>query len=185
MSPALGTKYPLPRQTRFIIVKEAPNEFAWYRNPGELRMADLNSGRSEPLVRGLPALDYDISADGQQVVMWTTDREGKPRLWAVPLDRSSPPVQIPNVEGAQPRFLPGGDILFRHLEGMSTLFTAFTRTALDCGRRSQKRCFFCTLFHQRAAGSMPGLRFPAMDHLQFRPSRWTGGLQSNSETSSK
>ena len=158
MSPALGTKYPLPRQTRFIIVKEAPNEFAWYRNPGELRMADLNSGRSEPLVRGLPALDYD---------------------------RSSPPVQIPNVEGAQPRFLPGGDILFRHLEGMSTLFTAFTRTALDCGRRSQKRCFFCTLFHQRAAGSMPGLRFPAMDHLQFRPSRWTGGLQSNSETSSK
>jgi hypothetical protein len=29
-------------------------------------------------------------------------------------------VQMPNVEGGQPRFLPGGDILFRHLEGMST-----------------------------------------------------------------
>jgi len=28
----------------------------------------------------------------------------------------SPPVQIPNVEGAQPRFGPGGDIIFRQAE---------------------------------------------------------------------
>jgi hypothetical protein len=49
-------------------------------------MADLYSGRSEPLVRGFPVLDYDISADGRQVVMSTTDREGKSRLWAAPLD---------------------------------------------------------------------------------------------------
>jgi eukaryotic-like serine/threonine-protein kinase len=104
----------------YLIVKQAPNEFAWYRNPGELRIADLQSGRSEPLVRGFPVLDYDISADGQQVVMGTTDREGKPRLWVVPFDRSSPPVQIPNVEGGHPKFGPGGDIFFRHVEEMST-----------------------------------------------------------------
>ena len=103
----------------YLIVKQAPNEFTWYRNPGELRIADLETGRSEPLVRGVPVLEYDISADGQQVVMWTTDREGKSRLWLAPLDRSSTPVQIPNVEGVEPRFVPGGDILFRHLEGMS------------------------------------------------------------------
>jgi hypothetical protein len=103
----------------YTIVKQAPNEFAWYRDPGELWIADLESGRSEPLVRGFPVLEYDISADGQQVVMWTTDREGKSRLWLAPLDRSSPPVQIPNVEGVQPRFVPGGDILFRHLDEMS------------------------------------------------------------------
>ena len=103
----------------YLIVKEAPNEFAWYRNPGELRIADLQSGRSEPLVPGLRILDYDISADGQQVVMWTTDREGKPRLWVAPFDRSSPPVQMPNVEGGSPRFGPGGDIFFRHLDGKS------------------------------------------------------------------
>ena len=103
----------------YMIVKQAPNESTWYRNPGELRIADLESGRSEPLVRGFPVLEYDISADGQQVVMWTTDREGKSRLWLAPLDRSSPPVQIPDVEGAQPRFVPGGDILFRHLDGLS------------------------------------------------------------------
>jgi Tol biopolymer transport system component len=104
----------------YLVVREAPNEFAWYRNPGELRIADLQSGRSEPLAPGLPILDYDISADGQQVVMWTTDREGKPRLWVAPLDRSSPPMQVPNVEGGSPKFGPGGDVFFRHVEGMST-----------------------------------------------------------------
>jgi Tol biopolymer transport system component len=100
----------------YLIAKEAANQFAWYRNPGELRIADLESGRSEPVLRGLPVLDYDISSDGRKVVMWTTDREGKSRLWLAPLDHISPPVQIPNVEGAQPRFGPGGDILFRQGE---------------------------------------------------------------------
>ena len=103
----------------YMIVKQAPNQFAWYRNPGELRIADLESGRSEPLVPSLPVLEYDVSADGRQVVMSTTDREGKPRLWVVPFDRSSPPVQLPNVEGASPKFGEGDDIFFRHLDGKS------------------------------------------------------------------
>ncbi len=102
----------------YLIVREAP--FASYGYQGELRTADMESGRSEPLVSGLPVLDYDISADGQQVVMWTTDPEGKPRLWVARLDRSSSPAQIPNVEGRSPLFGPSGDIFFRHLEGTST-----------------------------------------------------------------
>jgi DNA-binding winged helix-turn-helix (wHTH) protein/Tol biopolymer transport system component len=90
---------------------------ASYRDPGEVRVADLESGRSEPLVPGFLALDYDISADGRQVVMETTDGSGKPQVWLAPLDRSAPPRQIPNVAGAQPKFLPGGEILFRRTEG--------------------------------------------------------------------
>jgi Tol biopolymer transport system component len=101
----------------FRIVKEAPNEFDWYRDLGELRVADLESGRSDPLVRGFQALDYDISADGRQVVMETADPEGKPQLWLAPLDRSSPLRQLPNAAGGQPRFGPGGEIFFRHKEG--------------------------------------------------------------------
>jgi class 3 adenylate cyclase/Tol biopolymer transport system component len=97
----------------YRIVREPPSETGLYRDPGEVRVANLKSGRSEPLVRGFQALDYDISADGRQVVMETTDREGKPRLWLAPLDRSSPPHQIPNVVGGQPRFGPGGEIFFR------------------------------------------------------------------------
>ncbi len=101
----------------YRIVKEPPSESAFYRDLGEVRVADLESGRSEPLVRGLEALNYDISRDGQQVAMETADREGKPQIWLVPLDRNSPPRQIPNVQGGSPRFGPGGEILFRHMEG--------------------------------------------------------------------
>ena len=82
-------------------------------------VADLESGRSEPLAPGFPALDYDISPDGRQVVMEAADAAGKPRLWLAPLDRSSPPRQIPNVEGRKPLFGPGGEIFFRHNEGPS------------------------------------------------------------------
>ncbi len=109
------------RKLCYRIVREAPNESQWYRDAGEVRVADLESGRSEPLVRGFQALDYDISADGRQVVMETADGEGKPRIWLAPFDRSSPPRQIPNVEGGAPRFGPGGEILFRRMEGKPSM----------------------------------------------------------------
>ena len=104
----------------YVVAKEATNDFAWYRNPGELHIADLQSGRSEPLQRGFPVQDYDISADGQRVVVWTTGRDGKSQFWLAPLDRSSSPVLIPNVEGSSPMFGPDGDIFFRHIEKTST-----------------------------------------------------------------
>lgn len=103
----------------YLTVIKAPNQFAWYRNPGDLQVADLESGRSEQLVPGLPVLDYEISADGRLVVMSTTDAGAKPRLWVMPFDRSSPPTQIPNVEGASPMFGAGDEIFFRHLDGTS------------------------------------------------------------------
>jgi hypothetical protein len=108
------------RKLCYRIVREAPNESAFYRDAGEVRVVDLESGRSEPLARGLQALDYDLSADGRQLVVETTDGEGKPRLWIAPFDRSSPPRQVPSVEGGAPRFGPDGEIFFRHFEGTST-----------------------------------------------------------------
>jgi hypothetical protein len=62
-------------------------------------------------VPGFQALDYDILGDGTQVVMEAEDAEGKPRLWLAS-GRSSPPRQIPNVEGRTPRFGPTGEIYF-------------------------------------------------------------------------
>jgi Tol biopolymer transport system component len=103
----------------YTIVRELPNQFAWHRNPGELRVADLESGRSEPLVPGLPVLEYDFSADGRLVVISTPDSEGKPQLWVMPFDRSSPPVQITSLVGSSPRFGAGNDIFFRHMDGKS------------------------------------------------------------------
>jgi hypothetical protein len=109
------------RKLLYRIVKEAPSEWAFYRDAGEVRVADLESGRSEPLVPGIQALDYDISSDGRQVVMETADGEGKPRLWVAPVDRSAPPRQVPNVEGGAPRFGPSGEIFFRRTGGQSTM----------------------------------------------------------------
>ena len=104
----------------YRIVREPPSEFNFYRDFGELRVVDLDSGRSRPIAQGFQASNYDVSADGRQVVMETADRDGKPQLWLAPLDGSSPPHQIPNVQGGAPRFMPSGEILFRRVEGSGT-----------------------------------------------------------------
>jgi Tol biopolymer transport system component len=91
-------------------------------NGSELWVADLESGRSEPSLPGFPLGEtvdttYDISPDGRHVIVQAHDRDGKSRLWLAPIDRRSPPRQIPNVEGDGPLFGPGGDIFFRAREG--------------------------------------------------------------------
>jgi serine/threonine protein kinase/Tol biopolymer transport system component len=105
----------------YRVVREPPNEFAFFRDPGEVIVADLKSGRSEPLERGFQVLNFDISRDGRLVVMEAPDEEGRARLWLAALDRSAPLRQIPNVEGGQPHFGPDDEILFRHNEGASTV----------------------------------------------------------------
>ena len=104
----------------YRVVKEQPSEYAYYRDLGPVMMADVRSGRVEPVVRDFRVLNFDISPDGRQVVMEAPDETGRSRLWLAPLDRSVSVRQLPNVEGGQPHFLPGGDILFRHNEGGST-----------------------------------------------------------------
>jgi Tol biopolymer transport system component len=93
----------------------------------ELWVAELDSGRSEPLLPGFAVATagdgslggYDVSADGRQVVMTSRDSGGKTRLWLAPLDRGSPPRQIPNVEGGQPVFGSTGEVFFRSVQGTS------------------------------------------------------------------
>ena len=93
-------------------------------DPSELRVVELESGRSDPLLPGLPVRgnlgqSYDIALDGQQVVAAAPDRDGKRRLWLAPLDGQSPPRRIPNVEGDMPFFGPGDEVYFRAQEGTS------------------------------------------------------------------
>jgi Tol biopolymer transport system component/predicted Ser/Thr protein kinase len=92
--------------------------------PKELWMAELDTGRNEPVLPGfrmneyqIPRVPYDISPDGQHVVVEVADAEGRDRLWLAPLDRSSPPRQIPNVEGHGPLFLSNAEVVFRGREG--------------------------------------------------------------------
>ena len=51
--------------------------------------------------------------------MASPDNGGKFRLWLAPLDRRSPPRQIPNIEGEQPVFGATGEVFFRSVEGTS------------------------------------------------------------------
>jgi Tol biopolymer transport system component len=97
----------------YRMAKEPPSEYDFFREAGELRIVDLKSGRSEPLVRGLEVADYDISPDGREVVMQVPDEHGKQKLWLAPFDRSTPPRLIPNAEGTSPRFGRDGEVLFR------------------------------------------------------------------------
>jgi Tol biopolymer transport system component len=96
--------------------------------PGELWLAELDSGRNERLLPGFRIAStlratgdpgYDISPDGRRLLLAASDRSGKTRLWLAPLDRRSPPRQVPDVEGDHPFFGPGEEIYFRAVEGNS------------------------------------------------------------------
>jgi Tol biopolymer transport system component len=114
-----------------------------YGGSSELRVADLESGRSEPLlpglaVAGLPGRGYDISRDGRWVVASATDREGRSRLWLAALDRQSPPRQIPNAEGDQPLFGTGGEIFFRSIESASAFIYRIDQDGTNGRKVSQQ-----------------------------------------------
>jgi DNA-binding winged helix-turn-helix (wHTH) protein/Tol biopolymer transport system component len=100
------------RKLCYRILLKAPNNFQFSREEGPVWLADLDSGRSSPLVSDFPVLAYDISQDGRQVVLEAEDQEGKPRLWLTTFERQLPPQPIPNVEGRQPSFGPGNEIFF-------------------------------------------------------------------------
>jgi serine/threonine protein kinase/Tol biopolymer transport system component len=84
-------------------------------DPSEVWVTDLESGRSEQVLSGFSVVGmfaYDISSDGGQLIVASPDREGKSRLWLAPLDRRSPPRQLPNVVGRHPRFGTADEIFF-------------------------------------------------------------------------
>ena len=56
----------------YRMVKEQPNEYAYYRDPGEVMVVDLKTGRAEPVAPGFRVLNFDISPDGREVVMEAT-----------------------------------------------------------------------------------------------------------------
>ena len=63
-------------------------------NSEELWMVDLDSGRTEAVLPGVPMSEFDISPDGQHVTFAALDAEGNSRLWVAPLDRHTPPKQL-------------------------------------------------------------------------------------------
>jgi WD40 repeat protein len=101
----------------YKVVKSASSIWNFREVPGEVRVMDLNTGRSEALMPGVEALDYDVAPDGERIVTEIAGSDRISRFWIVSLDRRSPPREIPGVQGTAPRFGPGGDIFFARTEG--------------------------------------------------------------------
>lgn len=86
-------------------------------SPSELWRADLESGRSEPVLRGPSIGEFDISSDGSEAV-FSTYPSGKPsQLWLARLDRSSPPKLVASSGESSPFFGPAGQLLFQLTDG--------------------------------------------------------------------
>ena len=86
----------------------------------ELWVKDLASGKSECVLPGYSMGEYSISKDGKQVAFVRFDEHGRSSLWIAPTNRRSSPVRISSSEGEDSvRFLPGGDLIVRALEGGS------------------------------------------------------------------
>jgi serine/threonine protein kinase/Tol biopolymer transport system component len=112
-------KFSADGRTLFYRIVKAVQRTGTQRDPGELWAADVESGRSDRVAPGFESLEYAVSLDGKQVAMEIPDNAGKHRLWLAPVDRSSPPRQIQNVEGQTPLYGPDGDIFFRRVDGSS------------------------------------------------------------------
>jgi eukaryotic-like serine/threonine-protein kinase len=98
----------------YYLVRKQPSR-SWLS--GELWAADLDSGRSEPVMPGISInAEFSVSPDGKRVVFEATDAKGEPHAWIAPLDRSSPPEQITGSIARSPDFA-SGRIYFQAREG--------------------------------------------------------------------
>jgi hypothetical protein len=86
-------------------------------SPTELWRADLASGRTEAVLRGVSIVDYDLSSDGKEVV-FSAQPEGKAsQLWLAPLNLSSPPKLLASSGEVWPQFGADGHVLFQMTDG--------------------------------------------------------------------
>jgi len=100
----------------FYLVRRTPARMDEY---GELWATDLKIRRTERIVADFVITGFDISPDGQRLLFAALDPSGKSHLWLAALDRRSPPKELPAGEADTPLFGPGGDFLFRAMEGGS------------------------------------------------------------------
>jgi DNA-binding winged helix-turn-helix (wHTH) protein/Tol biopolymer transport system component len=81
--------------------------------PSELWRVEVASGRKQSLLAGFAISGYDISRD-EQLVVFTTKRDGASQIWIAPLDRHAPPSLLIR-GGDEVAFDRAGDIFFRSL----------------------------------------------------------------------
>ncbi len=84
--------------------------------PGELRVVDIASGRTESVLPGVPVADYDMSPDGSTVAFTTLHPDGQSDVSIAPIDHRVPPRSIAS-SADQVSFSDDETVFFRAKDG--------------------------------------------------------------------
>jgi len=90
----------------YYILRSSSNTRTWVA--GTLWVRDLKSETPERLFPDFTLQDYDISANGKDVVLTTVDGS----VWVAPLDGTMPPHQLSDARTARAVFSPDGNVLY-------------------------------------------------------------------------
>jgi hypothetical protein len=111
VTPLSSLRFSSNGKSLFYLMRDSP------RSVSELWRTNLESGRSEAVLRGVSIMEYNVSSDGREVVFSTWPSGKAPQIWRAPLDRRSPPQLITGNGGAWPVFGPDGQVLFQWSDG--------------------------------------------------------------------
>jgi len=75
----------------YYLVRRGTRQSFWV---GDLWAADVATGRAERVLPDMQIRQFQVSADGTQVVFDAFDAQGRSRLWLAALDRRFPPRQL-------------------------------------------------------------------------------------------
>ena len=91
------------------------------QTPGsELWVEKLKAQRTEKVLPGYPMEAFSVSPDARKIAFSVREANGRASIWIASTDRSSSPLRISSTEiEDSPFFLPGGDLVFRAVEGGS------------------------------------------------------------------
>jgi Tol biopolymer transport system component len=87
------------------------------KTPGELRMTDVESGRTERLLPGQMVTGFDLSPDGR-IAAAVVEPDGGTHVWLISLDGRTTPRRVPMAKGDEPRFGSTGEIIFSASAGI-------------------------------------------------------------------
>jgi eukaryotic-like serine/threonine-protein kinase len=92
---------------------------AW--NQGALWVADLDSGRRQPLFSDRQLLHYSLSADGQRIVFVTIDDQAHSPVWVAPLTNPTAARQISTANASFAYFGRPGEVVFGGAEDFAIM----------------------------------------------------------------
>ena len=100
-------------------------------SPSELWRRDLESGKSEAVLRGMSMVEYDISNDAKEVVFSTQPLGKASQLWLAQLDGSSPPRLIASTGERAPHFGRDAQVVFQFTDGKANYIGRISKDGSD------------------------------------------------------